>query len=217
MSEDKTVDQIREAIAGGLNQDSSSVNNLLSALSKTSLNHMSLLQESIGFFKTLALTETPDEPEEIKELSKEEIIFVTYRSNLFERLRMPVLDSEQLEYLLIRTHELWGEYPTEPKGRWVDWCVWTHLQRRENGVPITEVVAGDKKAKDLKESWIDRHQAREERRKLQKIDNYDRYEGMNDVPDSIHHVIMSPFIEDEDIAEVEIQPDESVSETTQNS
>lgn len=83
-------------------------------------------------------------------------------------------------------------------------------------MPITEVVAGDKTAEDLKQSWIDRHQAREERRRLQKIDNYDRYETTEEVPKSVRQVVMSPFIDETEMVEVEIESDTSAHEVTED-
>ncbi|WP_306061330.1 hypothetical protein [Natronococcus wangiae] len=153
--------------------------------------------------------EVPDDPEKIQSLDKDEVIFATYRTNFFERIRMPALDDDQLEHLLARTHQLWGEHPTEPIGRWVDWCLWTHLNRRRNGIPITEVIAGDKSAEDMKEAWIKRHQVREDRRRLQKVNNYDRYDTPEDVPKSMRRLIMSPFIEDPEMANIEIDVRES--------
>lgn len=216
MSDKDDTSGLREAIAKGLDRDTSEVSNALSALKDTPLNYLELVQEGAAFLKELALSETPSDPEEISELSRDEIVFATYRANFFEKLRMPALDDEQLEYLLMRAHELWGESPSEPRGRWVDWCLWTHLHRRQNGVPISEVVAGDKTAEDLKQSWIDRHQAREERRRLQKVDNYDRYETPEEVPKSMHQIIMSPFIEEEEMVEVEIKSDSPTQEVSEN-
>lgn len=207
MSEKDDAHRLREAIAEGMDQGSSDISNVLSALKNTPLNYLQLVQEATAFLKDLTLTETPSDPEEIKKLGKEEVVFATYRANFFEKIRVPALDDDQLENLLMRSHELWGEYPSEPLGRWVDWCLWTHLHRRREGVPITEVVAGNKTAEDLKQSWVDRHQAREERRRLQKIDNYDRYDGPEDVPKSIRQILMSPFIEEDEFVEVEVESD----------
>lgn len=206
---DKDNGRLREAIAKGLDRDGSDVSNVLAALKNTPLDYLALVQEAGAFLKDLTFTETPSDPEKISELSPEEVVFATYRANFFEKIRMPVLSDEQLEQLLMRAHELWGQYPSEPLGRWVDWCLWTHLHRRRNSVPITEVIAGEKTAEDLKQSWIDRHQAREERRNLQKVDDYDRYETPDDVPKSVRQVIMSPFIEETEMKEVEIESDGS--------
>ena len=216
MSDKDDADQLREAIAKGIGKDEPDISNALLALKQSPINYFGLIQESITFLKQLATTETPSDPEIIKQFDKKEIRFATYRANFFEKIRMPVFDDEQLEYLLIRTHELWGEYPSEPVGRWVDWCLWTHLQRRRTGVPITEVIAGNKTADDLKQSWIDRHQAREDRRRLQKIDNYERYDKPGDVPASVQQLVMSPFIEKEEWADVEVVADESTQDATQN-
>jgi hypothetical protein len=207
MSDKDDTTAIREALAQGLDRDTSEVSNVLSALKNTPVNYLELVQEGAAFLKELALTETPSDAEEISELSRDKIVFATYRANFFEKIRMPALDDEQLEHLLMRVRELWGESPTEPRGRWVDWCLWTHLHRRQNGVPISEVVAGDKTAEDLKQSWVDRHQAREERRRLQKIDHDDRYETPEEVPKSVRQIIMSPFIQEEEMVEVEIESD----------
>ncbi len=213
MTENIDEGRLREAIVDGLGHNKADIDNALSALKHTPVNYLELVQEGTTFLKQLLTTETPSDPEEIATLSKKSVIFATYRANFFEKVRLPALDDEQLEHLLMRTHELWGEYPSEPIGRWVDWCLWTHLHRRHNGVPITEVVAGDKTADDLKQSWIDRHRDREERRRLEKIDKFDRYDAPNQVPMSIRHLVMSPFIEDEEVANVEPVPDESVPET----
>lgn len=201
MSEKDDTSLVREAIFKGLDRDASDISTILSAFKQTPIKYLELAQEEAAFLKELITTETPSDPEDIKDLSKEEVIFATWRANFFEKLRIPALDDDQLEYLLMRTQELWGEYPTEPQGRWVDWCLWTHLQRRRNGVPITEVIAGDKTAEDLKQSWIDRHTEREEKRRLQKVDQYDRYETPEDVPKSIQRVLMSPFLQEEVIQE----------------
>lgn len=217
MNDKSDVDRIREAIAEGLDRNAPDVSNVLSALKETPLGYLELVQEAAVFLKELTLTETPNDPEEISKLSREEVVFSTYRANFFEKIRMPALDDGQLEHLLMRAHELWGEYPSEPIGRWVDWCLWTHIQRRQKGVPITEVIAGNKTAEDLKQAWVDRHQAREERRRLHKIDNYDRYEAPGDVPRSVRQIIMSPFIEEEEMEEVEIVSKSSIQEATENS
>ena len=216
MSDKSDRDGVREAIANGLDQDSADMETVLEAIAQTPLNYLELVQESASYIKQLVTTETPENPEEIKQLSREEIIFATQRANFFEKLRMPALNDDQLEYLHMRSSEIWGEYPNEPIGRWVDWCLWTQLERRRNGVPITEVIAGDKTAEDLKEAWIERHQAREERRRLQKVDDYDRYDTVNDVPTSIQQIVMSPFVEDEELVEVELDREECKKEVTEN-
>lgn len=215
MSEKDDTSLVREAIFEGLDRDASDISTVLSAFKQTPINYMELLREETAFLRELITTETPSDLGEIKDLSKEEVIFATYRANFFEKLRIPALDDAQLEHLLMRTRELWGESPTEPQGRWVDWCLWTHLQRRRNGVPITEVVAGDKTAEDLKQSWIDRHKEREEKRRLNKVDQYDRYETPEDVPKSIQRVLMSPFIQEEVIQE-DVESDPSNQEGTEN-
>lgn len=215
MSDKNNRGRIRKAVAEGLSRDKADFSNVLNSLKSIPLNSLELLQETTAFLKELTLTETPTDPEKIKQLTRDEVIFATYRANFFEKIRMPALDDDQLEHLLNRAHELWGEHPNEPLGRWVDWCLWTHLHRRRNSVPITEVVAGDKTAEDLKQSWIDRHQAREERRRLQKVDNYDRYETPDDVPKSIRELIMSPFIEKEEMVEVEIESESSTPDVTE--
>lgn len=214
MSDNNDLNRLREAIAGGLDQDTTDISNVFSALKQTPMNYLGLVEEGVTFLKQLSTTETPSDPSEIETLSKEAVVFATYRANFFEKIRMPAVDDEQLEHLLMRTQDLWGEYPSEPIGRWVDWCLWTHLHRRQNSVPITEVVVGDKTAEDLKQSWIDRHQDREERRQLQKVDNYDRYDAPSEVPTSIRELVMSPFIEEEEMADVNISSEESTRETT---
>lgn len=104
MSDKDDTSGIREAIAQGLDRDTSEVSNVLSALKDTPLNYLELVQEGAAFLKELALTETPNDPEEISELSRDEIVFATYRANFFEKIRMPALDDEQLEHLLMRAH-----------------------------------------------------------------------------------------------------------------
>lgn len=212
MSDPDDSDRVREAIAEGLDKESADVQDVLSAIKQTPLNYFDLVKQSAAFLKDLALTETPSDPEVIHELSKDEVIFSTYRANFFEKIRMPALTDDQLEHFLMRAYELWGEHPTEPMGRWVDWCLWAHLDRRRNGVPFTEVIAGDKTTEDMKQAWIQRHLVREERRRLQKVDNYDRYETPEDVPKSIHELIMSPFIEEPEMAEIAIDTGESAEE-----
>lgn len=204
MTDPNNRQKLIQAIAEGLDRDEADIGNAFSTLKNAPFNQYELLAESITFLKQLTTTETPSDPEAISKLDKEALIFSAFRANFFEKIRMPALTDEQLECLLMRTHELWGEHPTEPLGRWVDWCFWLHLHRRRNGVPITEVVAGDKTASDLKQAWVERHQAREERRHLEKVDNYDQYNTPEDVPTTLHDLIMSPFIEDPDIAEVDI-------------
>jgi hypothetical protein len=200
---EETPEQIRKEIIEGLDADEANLKSVLDALKKRSVNYLTLLRQAVTFLKQLTVTETPDEPSEIEKLSKEEIIFITWRVNLFERLRLPAVDDEQLEHLLERTHELWGEHPTEPIGRWVEWCLWTHLHRRRNSIPISQVIAGEPRAKELKRKWVERHREREERRRQHKIDNYDRYETPEDVPPSIQHMVMSPFIKESEMDEVE--------------
>jgi hypothetical protein len=209
MSDQSTFDQLREAVASGLDRDTADLSTALGAFKDTPIQTFDLAQEAVAFLKELVTTETPSEPAEIKSLSKEEVVFATYRANFFEKIRIPALDDAQLEALYERTQTLWGEYPSEPTGRWVDWCLWTHLNRRRNGVAITEVIAGDKTAEDLKAAWIERHQAREERRQLKKIDDYDRYDSVGDVPPSIQQLVMSPFIEDEAMVDVAVEADEA--------
>lgn len=206
---------VREAVMDGLEKNGADRSAILSALKQTPVNYLSLVKEEAAFVKELVLTETPSEPDDIHDLSEEEIIFATQRANFFEKIRMPALDDDQLEHLLIRTHQLWGEHPTEPMGRWVDWCLWTHLNRRRNSVPITEVIAGDKTANDLKEAWVKRHQARENRRRLQKVNNYDRYNTPDEVPQSLRRLIMSPFIENPEMADIEIDNDTATTDSTE--
>lgn len=207
------TERLRGEIVEGFDANEADLGAVLDALKQNSVDHLILLREAVTFLKQLAVTETPADPEAIKELEKKEIVFVTYRVNFFERLRLPVVTDDQLEHLLMRAHELWGEHPTEPVGRWVDWCLWTHLHRRRNGIPISEVIAGNRTAKDLKDTWIERYQAREDRRRLQKVDNYDRYDVPEDVPPSIRHMVMSPFIEEPEIADVEVDINAPASET----
>lgn len=205
MSKDKdeeTPEQIRKEIIEGLEADEADLKSVLDALKKRSVNYLTLLRQAVTFLKQLTLAETPDDPSEIEELSKQEIIFITWRVNLFERLRLPAVGDKQLEHLLDRTHELWGEHPTEPIGRWVEWCLWTHLHRRRKSIPISQVIAGEPTAEELKRKWVERHQDREERRRQHKIDNYDRYETPKDVPPSIKHMVMSPFIEKSEVDEI---------------
>lgn len=208
-NDDPDAERLREEIIEGLETEEADLSAVLNALKQSSVDYLALLREAVTFLKQITVTETPEDPEAIKELTKEEIVFVTYRINFFERLRLPVVDDKQLEQLLMRTHELWGEHPTETKARWVDWCLWTHLHRRRNSIPISQVIAGDRTAKELKNMWIERHKAREDRRSLQKVDNYQKYDTPEEVPPSIRHLILSPFIEEPEMAEVDIEIDQS--------
>lgn len=210
MSRKSALGQLVNGVAKGLDEDSIEKENILSALKQTPVNYLGLLTESTALLKDIILIETPADPNTIQNLSKKDIIFAMYRANFFEKIQMPVLTDDQLTHLLSRTHELWGEHPTEPLGRWTEWCLWVHLNRRQNSVPITEVVAGTKTAEDMKQAWIERHQSREEWRRLQKVDHYDRYETPEDVPQSLRHLLMSPFIDEPEITEIEMQLYDSV-------
>lgn len=212
MSSESELDRLVTAIAEGLNRDSGDKDIVLSALKRTPVNYLELLTGNTAFLKDFILIETPTDPNAIQDLSKKELIFTTCRANFFEKIRMPVLTDDQLTPLLLRTYELWGEHPTEPRGRWTEWCLWTHLNRRQNGVPVTEVIAGTKTAEDMKQAWIERHQLREEQRRLQKVDHYDQYETSEDVPRSLRHILMSPFLKEPNVTKVEIQLDDSVVE-----
>lgn len=141
--------------------------------------------------------ETPSEPDDIQELDKEDLVFHTMRANVLEKLRLPGLNTDQLEAMHERSRQLWGEYPTEPTGRWTEWTLWTIIHYREKGTPVTELVAGTKTTKDLFDSWVERHEDREEQRRLRKVANYDRYELPEEVPPGIRGLVMSPFIEAE--------------------
>ena len=214
MSDDVDSSSFLTSIVRGLDTKEAEIDDILAVIKRTPISYLDLVTETVGFLKTLALSETPSDPDEIHDLNKEEVIAATYRVNFFAKIRIPALDDEQLEHLLMRAHEIWGEHPTEPMGRWVDWCLWTHLNRRRNGVPITEVIAGNKTATDLKEAWVKRHQAREDRRRLQKVDNFDRYETPEDVPKSIQQIVMSPFISESEMEEIDIELRDVTEENT---
>lgn len=155
-------------------------------------------RETVGFVKRLVTEETPDDPDEIMELSKDEMVIMIYRVNFFEKLRHPVVDDEQLEHLYQRTIELWGESSTEPIGRWAEWNLWVTRHRRKNGIPITAVIEGDKTVAEIRQQWVERHQDREEQRKFRKMENYEKYDVPEDVPSSLKHILFSPFIKDAD-------------------
>lgn len=203
MSENLTKRNVLEALIDGLQAESADRNTVLSAL-KPPVNCLSLASETVTFLRELVLTETPEDPEELMALSKAEVRTATYRVNFFERLRVPAHDDEQLEHLYARAQELWGEHPTEPMGRWVEWCLWVHLHRRRNDGSLSDVVFGDGSVEDIKQVWAERHEAREQRRHLRKVDNYAQYDTPQDVPDSIRHHLMSPFIEDDEMVDIEV-------------
>lgn len=208
MTDDDGLSEVRKAIAEGLEQDAPKRTAVLSALGRMPIDQFGLLREGVAFLKKLVRTETPDDPGQIGELSKEEMIHVTYRVNFFEKLRHPAVDDAQLECLLNHAHELWGEHPTEPVGRWVDWSLWMHLNRRRNGIPIAAVLAGNKTTEELKEEWMNRHLERVERRNLQKVENYERYGAPEDVPPSLRQLVLSPLIEEPEVAAIEIETDD---------
>lgn len=187
---------IIDAIVDGVKKDDASFSDVVEKSIQNS--KLGALSETAALLKKLATEETPSDPDEIHKMSKDEIVITIYRMNLFEKLRHPVLDDRQLEELYQRTVDLWGEAPTEPKGRWAEWNLWVTLHRRRNGIAITEVIEGSKKVEDLKSHWIERHQAREERRKFHKMQNYDRYDLPEDVPPGIRQLVFNPFIEDEE-------------------
>lgn len=196
MTSDKDNESIINAFVTGLDKDSTNLSTIVRSLAKGS--KLKVASETIGFLKRLATEETPNDPEKINQMSKDQVIITIYRINLFEKLRHPVLNDEQIEHLYQRTIDLWGRAPTEPKGRWAEWNLWATLHRRRNGIAITEVIKGDKKFDDIKDQWIERHKAREERRNFHKMQNYDRYDFPEDVPPGLRQIIFSPFIEDED-------------------
>lgn len=205
--DDPSIREVLNAVSEGLSGEQatfgSSVKEALSG------NSLSAAREISGFLKRLVSEETPEDPDEIKQLSKDEIVMTIYRINLFEKLRHPVVDDEQLELLYQRTVEFWGEAPTEPVGRWAEWTLWVTRHRRQNGIDVTEVIEGNQTVEDIKEQWRERHQEREKRRKLHKMQNYDQYELPEDVPSSLRHVLLSPFFNtDATSSEVEtLQPE----------
>lgn len=69
MSEKTDRDGIREAIANGLDRDSADLGAVLDALAQTPLSYLDLVQESASHIKQLVTTETPADPEEIKQPS----------------------------------------------------------------------------------------------------------------------------------------------------
>lgn len=194
MADENDIQRLISAIVEGLYEDGVKKENILTAIKQ--IEYLGLLSEGTTFLRELIITETPSEPDAIRELSKEEVIFATYRANFFEKIKIPVFTDDQLKHLILQSDELWGEHPTEPLGRWTKWCLWTHLNRRQNRIPITEVIEGTKNAEDLKQAWINRHQSREERRRLQKVDHYDQYDIPQDVPRSIREILMGPFMEE---------------------
>ena len=195
-SDDSSGQNPIEGITEGLDREEGALIDVIKAL--LSRSKFKVAVEGTAFLKRLVTTETPSDPEEIMAMSEDELFFTMCRINLFEKLRLPVVDDDQLDHLYRRTVELWGEAPTEPKGRLIEWNLWVTRHRRQNGIRITEVIEGDRSFEDIKQQWIDRHQAREERRKLREIENYEQYEIPEDVPSSYRHLLFSPFLQDED-------------------
>lgn len=213
MSEDESVSKSQDiiiAIAKGLvdsaEESLPDPEILIEALETNS--YIQLTRDTAQFLGVLFRKEIPEEPEEISNLEKDELIFFTMRVNFFERLRHPVATDDQLNAMHARVQELWGEHPTEPLGRWVEWSIWTNIHRRSQGIPIGELVAGSRTATDVFESWIERHDDREEQRKLRKVTNYDRYDTPEEVPPGIRRLVMSPFLHD-DTAEVVVEIDDN--------
>lgn len=183
-------------IADSLKDDDANLTSIISA--GLSGSRIGVARETFVFLKRLVTEETPDEKEQIMNMSKDEVIMTVFRMNFFEKLRHPVLDDQQIEHLYQRTVELWGEAPTEPIGRWAEWNTWVTRHRRRNGISITEVIEGEKTVDDIQKLWVERHQAREKRRKLHKMVNYERYEVPEDVPSGLRHILFSPFAKDEE-------------------
>jgi L-fucose mutarotase/ribose pyranase (RbsD/FucU family) len=201
--ESSTVDGIVE----GLDKDDGSLTAVIKAV--LSRSKFAAAVEATAFLKRLVTEETPEERDTIMEMSEDELFITMCRINLFEKLRLSAVDDDQLDHLYQRTIDIWGEAPTEPKGRLIEWNLWVTRHRRRNGIRITEVIEGDKTVDDIKQRWIERHQAREERRKLREIQNYDQYEVPEDAPSSYRHLLFSPFLRDEDdLPDVDIEQGE---------
>jgi hypothetical protein len=183
-------------IADALEDDDADLTSIISAA--LSGSRVKTARETFVFLKRLVTEETPSDEEEIMGMSKDEVVMTIYRMNFFEKIRHPVLDDQQIEHLYRRIVELWGEAPTEPVGRWAEWNIWVTRHRRRNGISITEVIEGEKTVEDIQQLWVERHQAREKRRKLHKMVNYDRYEVPEDVPPGLRHILFSPFVKDEE-------------------
>lgn len=195
-SETSPTKKLLNAFAEGLQKKNGDIGNVVSSILAGS--QVGAVKETAAFIKRLVTEETPKTREEIMEMSKEEIILTVYRINFFEKIRHPALNDEQIEHLYRRTAELWGEAPTEPIGRWAEWNLWVTRHRRRNGISITEVIEGTKSVEDIQEAWVERHQAREERRKLHKMVNYERYDVPEDVPPTLQSLVFSPFIKKEE-------------------
>lgn len=151
-----------------------------------------LASEGVRIVRTLVMTETPG-PDGIAELSKDELPLHVMRINFLSKFRLTPVDGAQLEALQERTRDLWGEHPTEPTGRWAEWCLWTLQQKRASGQSLTEVVAGEKDLQELLAQWRERHEAREEARKVRKIENVPELDDIEDVPPSLRAALLSPF------------------------
>ncbi|MFC6939139.1 hypothetical protein ACFQE8_04065 [Salinirubellus sp. GCM10025818] len=188
--------ELLAAIADGLEKENGNLGSVVIAI--LSGGRIAAAKETVAFLKRLVTEETPDSGDEIMEMSKDEMIITVYRINFFEKLRHPAVNDKQIEHLYRRVVELWGEAPTEPIGRWAEWNLWVSRHRRRNGISITGVIEGEKTVDDIQQAWVERHQAREERRKLDKMVNYERYEVPEDVPPTLRHLLFSPSIKDED-------------------
>lgn len=206
--ENSTEKDLGEAVADGIENDDANFTSVIKKLLRG--KRIGAVTEIVGFLNRLITSETPDTREQIQELSKDEIVITIYRLNLFEKLRHPVLDDNQVEWLYERTVDLWGEAPTEPAGRWAEWNLWVTRHRRRNGISIAEVIEGKKTVEDIREQWIERHQAREERRQHHRFVNHEKFDAPEEVPPSLKHLLFSPCIEDEEVVpEVEKFEEES--------
>jgi len=214
MTSDESSEGVLDAFVTGLNKDKADLTSVVGSLTKGS--KLRVASETIGLLKRLATEETPSDPEKINEMSKDEVIITIYRINLFEKLRHPALDDKQIEQIYQRTVDLWGRAPSEPIGRWAEWNLWVTLHRRRNSIAITEVVMGDKKVEDIKKKWVERHQAREDRRNYHKMQNYERYDFPEDVPPGLRQIIFSPFIEDEeDLPDLDLSEELEINKETE--
>lgn len=209
-TDDTTEQEMLNAVADGLDKDDTNLVGLIKGAFSGS--RVVAARETAAFLKRLLTEETPDDPEDIMAMSKDEMVIAIYRINLFEKLRHSAVDDDQIEQLYQRTVELWGEAPTEPIGRWAEWNLWMTRHRRRNGIKITEVIQGEKTVEDIGRKWVKRHEDREEQRKLHKMVNYEQYEVPEDVPDSLRHIVFSPFIRDKDVvSEVDVSATAEVS------
>lgn len=92
-ADDTTEQEVLNAVADGLDKDDTNLISLIKGAFSGS--QLAAARETAALLKRLLTEETPDDPEEIRAMSKDEMAIAIYRINLFEKLRHPALDDDQ--------------------------------------------------------------------------------------------------------------------------